>query len=362
MNSATSRFSPPDIRAIVVVLGCVAAVSAPAVSAQSTLYEAEVAWTGQGAADRVGAFRRALGQVLVKVTGLRRLAGAQQLEPLVENAQGLVQQYQLRTATVLSGDAALQEPRLWVRFDEAAVDRLVREAGLPAWGRTRRSTLVWVALESGGAPRLVGSGDTEGIAEIFRQGAASRGVPLMLPLLDLEDRAQIGLLDLQVEAEERIRTASERYQPGSILLGRIGQPNDRLWEAQWSLLLPGAAQRWKTEGDVLDLVIDQGVQEVADILSAHYTSAASETVRTTIVVSVSGVHDFTGYARTMQYLQSLEEVESVNVLTVFPGRLRLGLKLLRTSVAGLRETVAIGSTLAEDLDNASGALALRLLP
>ena len=78
-------------------------------------------------------------------------------------------------------------------------------------------------------------------------------------------------------------------------------------------------------------------------------------------MSVSGVHDFMGYARTMRYLESLDEVESVDVLAVFSGRLRLGLKL-RTGVAGLRGLIALGSTLAEDAGDVDGALALRLLP
>ena len=130
-----------------------------------------------------------------------------------------------------------------------------------------------------------------------------------------------------------------------------------LWEAQWSLLLPSAAQQWETEGDVFDLVVDEGVHEAIDTLAAHYLNIVPDSGGATVVVSVSGVHDFTGYARTMQYLESLNEVDSVDVLAVVSGRLRLGLKL-RTGVAGLRELVALGSTLAEDIGDVDGALAL----
>ena len=359
MIPATSCFSLPSFRGLVMVFVFIASVGGSARCEEVVLYETEVAWSDQDAADRASAFRQALRQVLVKVTGLRRLADTARLEPLVENAQGLVQQYQLRTVAVRRGEETVQEPRLWARFDEAAVDRLVREAGLPAWGRTRPSVLVWVAAESDGTLRMAGSEGTEGIAEILRHGAASRGVPLVLPLLDLEDQALAGPPELWVEAEERIRAASERYQPGGILIGRI----DRgvLWEARWSLLLPGAAQRWKTAGDVFELVVDEGVQEAIDALSARYVSTASETERSAIVVSVSGVHDFMGYARAMRYLESLSEVESIDVLAVVSGRLRLRLKL-RSGVAGLRGLVALGATLTEDEGNVDGALALRLLP
>ena len=108
-------------------------------------------------------------------------------------------------------------------------------------------------------------------------------------------------------------------------------------------------------------VLDDGVQEAIDALAAHYASDVPETEGAAIVVSVSGVHDFMGYARTMRYLESLDEVESVDVLAVVSGRLRLGLKL-RTDVAGLRGLVALGATLVEDAGDVDGALALRLLP
>ena len=49
------------------------------------------------------------------------------------------------------------------------------------------------------------------------------------------------------------------------------------------------------------------------------------------------------------------------MLAVVSGRLRIGLKL-RTGVAGLRELIALGSTLAEDVGDVDGALALRLVP
>ena len=228
--------------------------------------------------------------MLVKVTGLRRFADTVRIDSLVQSAPGLVQQYQLRTVEVGLGETSAQEPRLWARFDRGAVDRLVREAGLPVWGMTRPPVLTWVAVENEGSLRMVGSEGTEAVVRILRHGGATRGVPLIQPLLDIEDQALSGPPELWVEADERIRKASERYQPGSILIGRI----DRgvLWEARWSLLLPGAAQRWETEGDLLDLVVDEGVQEAIDTLAAHYMNTVPDTGGATIVVSVSGVHDF----------------------------------------------------------------------
>ena len=353
-----SRVHRSRLRALLASL--VLAMSAGAAArAEVPLYEADVVWSEGDSATRATAFRQALRQVLVKVTGLRHLADSARFEPLVENAQGLVQLYELRTATVPSGDTTVHEPRLWVRFDEAAVDRLIQEAQLPVWSRPRPSLLVWVVARRDGAQWVAGAEDAEGIAEILRQGAASRGVPALLPLLDLEDRVLSGPPERWIDAEAQIRVASERYGPGAILIGQLDY--GVLWEARWSLLLAGGAQRWGGGGQELDLVVDEGVQEALDALSVHYASSEPETEQPAIVVSVSGVHDFMGYARTLRYLESMDEVDSVDVLGVVLGRVRLSLKL-RTGVAGLRELLALSSTLTEDSGNLDGALALRLLP
>ena len=358
MTIVSPRFHRLGLRGIAVLLVFIASAGGPTARADAALYEAEVAWSGRDAEAREAAFRQALRQVLVKVTGLRHLADMTQTDPIVENPQGLVQQYQIRTVEVRSGDATVREPSLWVRFDEAAVDRVVRDAGIPVWSRTRPSVLVWLAAWSDGSLRMVGSEGIGRLAEILRRGARSRGVPLVLPLFDLEDQARAGPPDLWIDAEERVRTASERYRPGAMLIGRIDR--DVLWAARWSLLLPGAVERWEGAGDALDLLVDEGLQEAIDILAARYASIVPRTEPSAIVASISGVHDFKAYARTMRYLESLEEVESIEVLAVVSGRLRLKLKL-HTDIEGLRELLSLGSTLVEDAGNVDGALALRLL-
>ena len=349
-----------QIFGLAMLLVLAAAVGGPAAQAETALYEAEVPWSDRDADSRAGAFRQALRQVIVKVTGRRGFADATSIDSLVENAQAFVQQYQLRTVESGFGEASVPEPSLWARFDEEAVGRLLREAGLVVWSSPRPPVLVWLAMQSGESMLTAGSEGTEATVELLRLGAASRGASMILPLLDLQDLTLAGAPEFWVEAEERIRAASERYRPGSILVGRIER--GVLWEARWSLLLPGAAQRWTSGGDVLDLVVDDGFQEALDALVSHYTSAVPpEKGGAAIAVSVSGVHDFAAYVRTVRYLESLGEVESVEVLAVVSGRVRLGLKL-RTGVAGLRELIALDSTLAEDAGDVDGALALRLLP
>ena len=130
---------------------------------------------------------------------------------------------------------------------------------------------------------------------------------------------------------------------------------------EWERVVKRGADIIHPQMSEFDNPIPEKLQEAIDALAAHYMNTVPDIGGATIVVSVSGVHDFMGYARTMRYLESLNEVESVDVLAVVSGRLRLGLKL-HTGVARLRELIALESTLAEDAGDVDGALALRLLP
>ena len=55
------------------------------------------------------------------------------------------------------------------------MDALIREAGLPVWGRVRPSVLVLVAIEVAGTRELLSSDDPQGWAEFIQLTARRPG-------------------------------------------------------------------------------------------------------------------------------------------------------------------------------------------
>ena len=357
--------APSCCRFLVAFLALVVGAPALAAGEVRNLYEAEVAVASKDRKIRSEAFGLALLQVAVKVSGSRGAAASPVIVTAMESPDRFVQQFRYRNAVpAAGGNESPGSPtlNLWVQFDAPAVDSLVREAGMPVWGRVRPSVLVLVAIESGGRRELLSSDDDGGWAEFIRRAAGQRAVPLILPLMDLEDRSRLRASDVWVGFEDNLRRAAQRYRSEGVLLGRIYERLPGYWEARWRLLLEDGRHEWLDQGEGLDAVLLAGVHESADLLASRFGGFSGATVASGVEVNVTGIRSLRDYARTLQYLDSLDEVSRVDVTNVKSGSVSF-----RVDVRGGRETVrqviALGRTLTEDgQGDLNTGLTYRLLP
>lgn len=295
------------------------------------LYEAEVPVQGQDAGPRLAAIRAALREVLVKVSGQR-----ERIEPaLPKEAERYVQQYRYRgPATDPSGPAADQD-RLWVQFDPIGVDTLLRQAGLPVWGRQRPVTLAWLVVDQGAGQRqLVGSEGPSAIPELLLAAANRRGVPLFLPLLDIEDRNAISVGDLWGRFEDTVRAASARYGTDAVLIGRLSGGQAPSWRADWMLLDAAGATTWDGAAGGLEQVLDAGLDGVADRLAERFATPTAADAKGKVAVAVEDIGGFEDYGRVLRYFESMAAVTAVEVVRVEGSRV-----VFRLSLRGTQEAV-----------------------
>jgi len=176
---------------------CLIALFSPGISSAanvSGLYEAEVPVIDQAAATREKGVATALRVVLVKVTGDRNVASRSAIVPLLEEAQRYVQQYRYRAVSPTTADGSVlpeESLELWVRFDAGTLDKRLRDLGVPIWGKQRPSTLVWLVVEDEGGRRLIGTDEESEYLSVLKERASVRGIPMLIPLLDLEDNARL---------------------------------------------------------------------------------------------------------------------------------------------------------------------------
>ena len=336
--------------------------ASPRAAELPALYEAEVPVSSQESADREIALGLALRRVFSKVTGQRNVESHEALAAAIEEPGQFVQQFQYRTAQDEEPDAGVRESlELWARFEAELVDSLVRESGLPVWGRSRPSTLVWLSIESAEGRDLLAAADGPTYFESIEEGARRRGIPIVLPLVDLEDRLAVDPDELWAGFLDSLRIASARYDTEAVLLVRLRDFQPTFSEAHWSLLMDGGEQHWTTRADLLELLLEDGVDRAADLLVARYARPADQDATGRVDMVVTGVHALEDYARALGYLDSLEEVERVEVEAVEPGEIRFRVDA-HGGRSSLRETVALGSTLSpEGFPGPDGALQLRLL-
>jgi len=314
------------------------------------LYETEVLVTSQGRDERNEAIRLALDEVLVRVSGDRNTPRLEALRGLYQRSLQLVQQYRYRALPRVAGQrgdtmAGLSQV-LWLSFDPAAIDQALRKAAVPLWGQVRPATLVWMVVDDGGLRSLMGGGSLPQAQQTMQQQAQRRGLPLFVPLWDLEDQIALRFTDVWGNFEDAILQGSARYATEAILVGRLFRQSDGLWESRWTLYQGGESVHWQANAPLQAEVLSAGVDGVADHLGRRFAKVFDESQSSRLKVVVKDVRSLAGYARTSQFLQSLDEVTSVQVDSVVGETVTYDLQV-RGNSEGLAQTISFGRTLVE---------------
>ncbi len=317
----------------------------------------------QSAENRAAAIRASLRMVLVKLTGERQAARNTALLPLLNRAEKLVQQYrykEVRSGPVdepATGETALH---LAVTFDEETLNKSLRELGVAIWPKERSSVLVWLVVEKDRQRTFASPDETPDLLDALYKRARQRGVPILFPLLDLEDHGRIKPHDVWGDFKETIMAASARYRADIILTASMSSPTAGIWEGRWTAYRNNAAYReWVTETDLLAFAMDEGIDNMADILAAEYAQASIDTELREVEITVTDIHSVEQYARVMGYLHSLSSISEIQVREVETGEVTLALMAHGGEVA-VMQALSLGRVL-EPLQG-GGDHDYRLLP
>jgi hypothetical protein len=311
-------------------------------AAVEDLYEYEVAVPDQSVEARNAGIQQALTQVLIKVSGKTDAALEASIQPKLKEAVRYVQQYRYRQLAPSAQTGSTGEMRLWVKFDAAAIGELLGEADLPVWEQQARpDLLVWLALEEDGQRRLLGADMEAGLPPLLTKHAQRRGLNVVLPLLDLEDRERLSVSDVWGEFHEAIWAASERYHSDGVLVGRLSRLSGGQWTGYWTLLQEAAVETWEVHNQTLNQVLASGIDNAADLLANRFVGGAQTAQENTFMLIVEEVTSLRDYAHVMQFLQSLSAVRRVALSEVTPSRLRVQLGA-QTDREGLIRAMSLG--------------------
>ncbi|MET0008102.1 MAG: DUF2066 domain-containing protein [Candidatus Thiodiazotropha sp. 6PLUC4] len=283
----------------------------------TNLYEAEVPVSGQSAEARTKGIRDAFAGVLVKVSGDSSLRDNSDLAQLLKRASGLDQQKRYKSLDSGSEAVAANAPDrlLWARFDERAVNRLLRESGIPVWGETRPSMLVWLGEEKGTRRVLISPEREAGLKRQLTGVADFRGMPLVWPLMDIEDQNALQVSDLWGGFEENIRRASDRYLPDVILVGRLSHRGRSSWRGEWMLYLPDKIIRWQAHANSKQALAREGIEQAVDALALRFAPQQVSQGVANLRLRVHGLPHLADYVLVQDYLRSLAMIENVDLLS-----------------------------------------------
>lgn len=342
-----------------------AALLAPVASAVvvADLHATAVVVPDQSSEQRAKAFRAALAEVVVRLTGDRGAPDAPDLAALMRAPQRLVGEFSYAEEPVPLAPGAAPRPAtaavpmrtvLRVRFEALALERALREAGRVVWGRERPRTLVWLVLDDGPERDLVGAED----ADAFVAVAALRALPLAWPALDGEDRAALTLPDLAALDEAKVRAASARHPTEAVLAGRALRAGSG-WQGQFLWLMGDDFERFEVAGPTAEAIAVAAFDRLAGNYLARF-GVRNEELPAVVEVAVEGVTDVAGYARVFAYLQELSPVRKVDLIGSVADLLRLRVTF-RGDAPTLERIIALDATLGRSTEPpAAGTLRYRL--
>jgi len=293
------------------------------------LYEVAVPVSDQSAAERRRAGSEGLQKLLTRLTGLAYVPRTPEVTEALEQADGYYNEFRFaRVETSDGGDPdGSDDPvtqsglELVIQFDPDPVQELIRVAGLPIWRAQRERVLVWAVLADESGRRIVGAASNTPLVAGLNDRARDRGLPLTLPLLDLEDQLAVDPAAVWGRLSQVIDPASRRYGADVMLLGRISPSDDGGWDGDWEFWVDGVVVPFATTGADLDQQGREAVDVLANELAGRRVVHGRQAGQ--ISLAVSGIRTPADYGALLSYMRSLEFVRGVGVIGVSDGRIWL---------------------------------------
>lgn len=307
------------------LLLCLSLFSLPALAEQlAGLYQVREPVSSQQPAARDQALQRALDALLVRLTGDPEVLQNPALAAVRQDPQQLILKYGYEGQTLV------------VDFDPATTQSQLRQAGLPLWGANRPSLLVWWLNEVDGSAQLVGDGQDS--AQPLRAAAQYRGLPLRLPMADLDE--QLVATPENLAGGTGLQEVSGRYGANAMLTVRARQEGGK-WLAQWRLAADGGQAEGVAEAAESTALADAVMLAASERLAERFMGKQEATERLVLQVAGANLARYAELERTLEpFGARLRRVEGDRLVY----QLESTVAQVRSQMAliGLREEGAAG--------------------
>ena len=288
------RISKRFLRPTAIFWVCIAALCLGDTAASLTraeMYQAVAPVADRSEAAQTAAFQNAMKTVLIRVTGRRNADEDPALSSLVSNARRYVQQYR-----------AAADGQLWVALDGPAIERWLTQNGQPLWGHERPTTLVLVAVQSGGQTgSVIASEDSSDLKSAIDGAAALRGLPLVWPSSGELQKFHIDFAAVNSGSPSGFVEIARRMGSDGVLIGRANGASANA-NVRWTHLFQDRSSEYS--GTL------EGVNRAADLYAGMFAASGG---LVPVDIEVSGLNDFKDYAWVESHLESLSFIARVSV-------------------------------------------------
>ena len=298
-------------------------------------YEAVVGVADQGEEERYLGLRLALQSVLADLTEDPGVATRSEWADVLAQPAIYIEQYGYHLFSTKTDNIALAamttETPLYilkVRFAQAALETALRERGIAVRTVDHPEILLWLAVRGNQEHYILSTSSPVEILQPLQAQAHRHDIPMLLPLMDLQDQAAIAISDLRGGFNARIQQASDRYDIDAIVTGSLRQGESN-WHCDWGLNYAGRTDSWQSSGKSLAEVVSAGINGLAKRLASPSfhgrgpvavasipiatVSSAPEIPSPGILLRIDQVHSLPDYARIIDYLSRLSILDNFQV-------------------------------------------------
>ncbi len=297
---------------------------------------------------RLESFQEAFQQVIVKVSGSDEAFQRPEFEQAKQAASRYIRQFSY-VARESELDGVLDDSQVSIRieFDNTLIEELLRRYGFPVWGRVRPSTLMLITYDVNERVSLVSDDATPQIIDQLDQLAAKYAVPVIFPLLDLEDLSMVDRIDVQSRNFNKGELLRGRYDADALLMGQIQGRSGEGWRGEWEVRFGEQIFQWEFKSVSRTEAINQVIAHLAKVLALEYALESQGRPEQPVLISIAAINSITALLQTKEYLESLSAVESAQPVTVTTDSVTYRLDMLN-EVADLQRLIELGNRLEQD--------------
>ncbi len=308
-------------------------------------YLAVVPVLDQSQKERVRAIKQGLSTVLVRISGKNQAADNVQIRFALKDPDNYISEFGYSTLDrTMGNDASKYRQIAKIRYDAYLVNQLLKGVNLPVWGSNRPDLLMWIAIEDEGVQQVLSATEALPAREVLKAEADRRGVPLIFPLMDIEDVNNLSYNELWYLFRDKLETASSRYSPEAVLAGKLYRRTDTTWSSRWLFLFDNTAYGFAIQSDEKVQGAVQALGVAADHLAEHYAVSSGENHGITVEIEVLSVDNIKHYAQTLHYLEEIATIRQVSLVRVEKNRLVFNVTA-DGNLKKLQEIIALDSKL-----------------
>jgi len=305
------------------------------------LYLVKLEVKGQGKTERWKATLSGFREVLIRKSGSNSILQSYSVQQAYPKVTNYLQRFEYSSHKNEDNESVYL---ISLYFEPRLINNVIQQSQMPLWGSNRPVTLLWLAIEEDFERRIIHESQSSSpVEEQIDKDSIRRGVPIILPLMDLDDELKVSISDVWGRFAKPISEASLRYAADSVLFGRIQRQGER-WNGKFGYLNQGTETAFELFEATQELIISKMMDRIAELLCEKYCVVEEVGLKNEVMMDISDINSFTEFKQLESYLTSLSSISKIELVTIAEDR-----TLFKLTLLGQLESVIKGISLSQKM-------------